>query len=497
MTPDAPALLDADDRRVTFGELMHWSERVAAGLAGLGVGASTVVSVQLPTRIETLVLSLALARLGAVQNPILHLYRERELGAVLQRMHPAVYACPGVWGGVDYPAMVSAVADQLPSPPVMLLAYDTLPEGDVATLPPVPEPASADEVRWIYFTSGTTSEPKGVCHTDATLLAGGVAVARSSEWSASDVFMIAYPITHIGGAGSLVQMLSVGLPFVLLESFVAPYAVEVCRRFGATATGGSTAFYQAFLAEQRKQPGDVLIPTLRRLGGGGAPKPPELFFAVQREMGVPIVHGYGMTEVSTTTIGRMTDTDEQLAYSDGAPVPGVEVRIVLDGEQPATTGEDGEIRVRGPMVCKGYLDAEQTRLAFDADGFFKTGDLGHLRPDGHLAVTGRLKDLIIRKGENISPREIEDILHTHPKVVDVAVIGLPDAERGERVCAVVERASEEDPLSFDEMVAHLRAAGLMVQKIPEQLEIVDELPRNQALRKVLKYKLREQYAPRR
>lgn len=160
----------------------------------------------------------------------------------------------------------------------------------------------------------------------------------------------------------------------------------------------------------------------------------------------------------------------------------------------AATGEDGEIRVRGPMVCKGYLDAEQTRAAFDADGFFKTGDVGHLRPDGRLVVTGRLKDLIIRKGENISPGEVEDLLHTHPKVADVAVIGLPDPERGERVCAVVEQAPDQDPLTFAEMVAHLRAAGLMVQKIPEQLEVVDELPRNQALRKVLKYKLREQYA---
>jgi len=494
LTPDDPAMFDATDRHVTFDGLKEWSERVAAGLAGLGVGEATPVSVQLPTRMEAVVLSLALARLSAVQNPILHLYRERELGAVLQRMTPAVYACPGVWGGVDYPAMVSAVADRLPAPPLVLAAYDRLPEGDVSALSPPPEPASADEVRWIYFTSGTTSEPKGVCHTDATLLASGVSLAKTSEWSTGDVFVIPYPITHIGGAGALVQMLSVGLPLVLLESFTASQAVEVCRRFGATATGGSTAFYQAFLAEQRKQPGEALIPTLRRLGGGGAPKPPELFFAVQREMGVPIVHGYGMTEVSTTTIGRMTDTDEQLAYSDGAPLPHVELRIVLDGERLAANGEDGEIRIRGPMVCKGYLDSEQTRAAFDADGFFKTGDLGHLRPDGHLVVTGRLKDLIIRKGENISPREVEDLLHAHPKVADVAVIGLPDPERGERVCAVVEQAPDQDPLSFDEMVAHLRAAGLMVQKIPEQLEVVDELPRNQALRKILKYKLRERYA---
>ncbi len=240
---------------------------------------------------------------------------------MLRRMTPAVYACPGSWGGVDYPALVSAVVGDLPSPPIVLTAYDSLPEGDVTSLPPPPEPASADEVRWVYFTSGTTSEPKGVCHIDATLLAGGVSLSKVLEWSPSDVFVIPYPITHIGGAGALVQMLAAGLPLVLLESFVASQAVEVCRRFGATSTGGSPAFYQAFLAEQRKQPGEALIPTLQRLGGGGAPKPPELFFTVQREMGVPIVHGYGMTEVSTATIGRMADTDEQLASATAPQCP--------------------------------------------------------------------------------------------------------------------------------------------------------------------------------
>jgi non-ribosomal peptide synthetase component E (peptide arylation enzyme) len=135
-----------------------------------------------------------------------------------------------------------------------------------------------------------------------------------------------------------------------------------------------------------------------------------------------------------------------------------------------------------------------TAEAFDADGYFRTGDVGHLRPDGHVVLTGRLKDIIIRKGENISAKEIEDLLYTHPKVGDVAVIGLPDRERGERVCAVVETAKGAEPLGFDEMVAHLRAAGLMNQKVPEQLEVVDALPRNETLNKVLKYKLREELA---
>ena len=222
--------------------------------------------------------------------------------------------------------------------------------------------------------------------------------------------------------------------------------------------------------------------------------PPEIFYEVGREMGVTVAHGYGMTEIPMIAMGSLIDTDEQLANTVGKPVYGADVRIVtLDGDV-AAAGIDGEVRVKGPMVCKGYTDPIMTAEAFDADGYFRTGDVGHFRPDGHVVLTGRLKDIIIRKGENISAKEIEDLLYEHPKVADVAVIGLADRQRGERVCAVIQSTSGTDPISFDEMVDHLKAAGLMAQKIPEQLEVVDALPRNETLNKILKYKLREQYA---
>jgi non-ribosomal peptide synthetase component E (peptide arylation enzyme) len=193
-------------------------------------------------------------------------------------------------------------------------------------------------------------------------------------------------------------------------------------------------------------------------------------------------------------MGSLSDTDEQLANTVGKPVFAAEVRIVtLDGTV-APAGVDGEVRVKGPMVCKGYTDPAMTAEAFDEDGYFRTGDVGHIRPDGHVVLTGRLKDIIIRKGENISAKEIEDLLYEHAKVGDVAVIGLADRQRGERVCAVVQLAPGADPLTFDEMVDHLSSAGLMAQKVPEQLELVDALPRNETLNKILKYKLRELYA---
>ncbi|WP_143674612.1 class I adenylate-forming enzyme family protein, partial [Streptomyces caniscabiei] len=218
--------------------------------------------------------------------------------------------------------------------------------------------------------------------------------------------------------------------------------------------------------------------------GGGAPKPPELHHAVVREMGVQLTHGYGMTEVPMITMGAPDDSAENLATTEGRPPEGMEIRIAADGE----------VRLRGEAVCQGYLDPAQSATAFDEDGFFLTGDLGRLTDSGHLVLTGRLKDVIIRKGENISAKEIEDLLHGHPAVQDVAVIGLPDPERGERVCAVVEQPPGAEALTLSDVTDWLRAKGLSVHKLPERLEVVDALPRNDTLRKVLKYKLRERFA---
>jgi cyclohexanecarboxylate-CoA ligase len=287
-------------------------------------------------------------------------------------------------------------------------------------------------------------------------------------------------------------MLILGFPSVVLEAFVPTEAVDVYSKHNVTMAGGSTAFYTAFLTEQRKNPAAKVIPSLRLLSGGGAPKPPEIFYEVQREIGVPIAHGYGMTEVPMISQGSPRDTDEQLANSDGAPVRGVDIKITLPDGSRAPANVEGEVRVSGPMVCKGYTDPALTADAFDDDGYFKTGDLGHLRDDGHIVLTGRIKDIIIRKGENIAAKDIEDLLYQHPKVAEVAVVGLPDTERGERVCAVVETAGDE-PLTFDEMQQYCRDAGLMTQKIPEQLEFVDAMPRN-ATMKILKYELRDRFA---
>ncbi|MBV9291156.1 MAG: AMP-binding protein [Frankiales bacterium] len=495
---DRVMLLDTAGRRMTFGELAVEAERVAAGLLALGIKPGTTVTWQLPTRIDSVVVSIALARLGVVQNPVLHLYREREVGAVLRASRPAFFIVPGVWRDRDFAGMAKTLVAELDPAPVVLEFGDELPVGDPAQLPP--PPASGTEMRWVYYTSGTTSEPKGAQHSDQTLMAGGRGLAAALDMSPDDLGSIAFPYSHIAGPDYLLMMLSAGFGAVLVEAFVPADAVAAYRELGVTMCGGSTAFYQMFLAEQRRysqetgSPDTKVIPSLRIISGGGAAKPVELFYDVQREMGVRLVHGYGMTEIPMIAMGSPHDTDEQLATTEGKPVLGAEVRIVKEDGSVAGPDEEGEVRVRGPVVTLGYTDPAVNAEAFDSDGWFRTGDLGVLRDDGHLRLTGRLKDVIIRKGENISARELEEVLFAHPKVGDVAVVGLPDADRGEMVCAVVEPAEGADALTFGEMVAWCADAGLMRQKIPERLEVVERLPRNETLNKVLKYMLREQFS---
>ncbi|WP_107421293.1 AMP-binding protein, partial [Streptomyces angustmyceticus] len=485
-----------------------------------------------PTRIETVVASLALARLGAVQTPVIPLHREREVGFILAESAAEFVLVPGEWRGFDHAAMVRKLAGD--GVRVVSVAGG-LPEGDPGALPAATAGAGraagagggngpgagrgpraragagegrraegehggdAGRTTWIYYTSGTTASPKGVEHTDATLLAGGIGLATALGMSADDIGSIAFPYAHIAGPDYVIAMLVSGFPAVVLDAFEPGRAAEVYRRHGVTMAGGSTAFYQAFLDESRRRrergpQAGPLIPSLRLLSGGGAPMPPELYAAAGRELECAIVHGYGMTECPMITMGTPYDNEEQLSRTVGRPVVGAEIRIARPDGSEAAAGESGEVTLKGPMLFRQYTDPALTREAFTADGSFRTGDLGYLRPDGHLVLTGRLKDIIIRKGENISAQEIEDLVHTHPAVAQAAVIGLPDRERGERVCVVVTPADPAaPPLTLEGLTAHLRAAGLMTQKLPEQLETVGELPRGGPLNKVLKTVLRERY----
>jgi len=491
-TPDALMAVDEDMRTITFMEFWSEAERAAAGLSALGVLPGDVVSWQLPTWIESMVLVAALSRLGVTQNPMLPIYREREVAFITGQAQTSLLVVPSVWKGFDYEALATSVARESGEMGV-LVADKALPQGDPSRLPPIPDPLDAadQECRWLFYTSGTTADPKGARHTDATI--GAVATGMSGRLALipDDRNSLVFPFTHVGGITWLFASLQSGCSNILTEAFHPDETSEVLAREGVTLAGCATVFHQAYLAYQRKQ-GRPVFPNVRAFPGGGSPKPPAIIAEMREVFDATVVSGYGLTEAPVLTMADVSDSDDELAVSEGKPMPGVELKLVrLDGTV-ADQGEEGEIRAKAPQMMLGYLDSSLDLDAFDEEGFFRTGDLGRLDERGNLIVTGRLKDVIIRKGENVSAKEVEDLLYTHPKVLDVAVIGVPDPDSGERVCAVVQLRDPSEWLGFDEMVDHLRSVGLMSQKLPEQLEIIDELPRNTA-GKVLKHVLRDQY----
>lgn len=492
-SPDARMAVDESGREMSFGAFKDRVERVAAALAQRGIGAGDVITWQLPTWFESMVLVAAISRLGATQNPILHIYREREVGFCVRQAGAKLLVVPSAFGGFEFEAMADAIAAEVAAEggSVDVMTCDReLPEADPATLPA--PPASGDEVRWLFYTSGTTADPKGAKHTDRTIHAVAKGMAERLDVTDGDRNALAFPFPHIGGITWLFTSLQTGCQNILFQAFVPDQVVEVLSREGVTLAGSGTVFHQVYLGAQAKSDTPI-FPDVRGFPGGGAPKPPKLHYDMVEAFGVGIFSGYGLTEAPILTMASVTDSDEDLANTEGSPMSGVDLKLVkLDGGV-ASLGEEGEVRAKAPQLMLGYLDGSLDADAFDDEGYFRTGDLGVLNERNMLAITGRVKDIIIRKGENVSAKEVEDHLYKHPKVADVAVIGLPDARSGERVCAVVSTAEGETPLEFGEMVEFLKGEGLMIIKVPEQLEVVDVIPRSPA-GKILKRDLQKQYA---
>ncbi len=492
-TPDALMMVDEHDRTMTFAEYLLAAERAAAGLADLGLGPGDVVAWQLPTWIESAVLVAALSRLGVTQNPILPIYREREVGFCTKQAGAKMLIVPSVWNNVDFRAIGETVAAENGMGMSVLVADNVLPEGDASTLPPAPTEEDADAVRWLFYTSGTTADPKGAQHTDASIAAIGSAMGERLRCGPDSRNGMVFPFTHIGGITWLFTSLQTRCANIFIEAFVPDLIVRTLGRNRVTHAGAGTVFHQAYLAAQ-KESEEPIFPDVTCFPGGGAPKPPQLHAALLEAfpMSAGVLSGYGLTEAPILTMCDFEMDDEALATTEGYAMPGVDLKLVTVDGEVAGTGEEGEVRAKAPQLMKGYLDSTLDAAGFDDEGYFRTGDLGRLDEKGNLVITGRLKDVIIRKGENVSAKEVEDVLHANEKVGDVAVIGLPDERSGERVCAVVQTAGGQDDLTMEEMVEFCKGSGLMIQRVPEQLEIIDTIPRNPA-GKVMKHVLKDQY----
>ncbi len=496
-TPDNTAAVDEHGRSLSFAEYRDQAERAAAGLHRLGVQPGDVVSWQLPTWLESLVLVAALGRLGAIQNPILPIYRRREVAFITAQAGSRLLIVPPVWRDFDFEAMAREISTDQPGLEVLVVDR-ALPQGDPTQLPPPPpapdDPADLD-VRWYYYTSGTTADPKGARHTDMTIDAAARGMCEALEVTEQDRVGCVFPFTHIAGAVYVFSAMRYGCTMIVVEAFDAQTTPPLLAANGVTLAGAGTPFHMAYLAYQRNHPESApLFPEARAYIGGGAPKPPQLHHDIKAELGgVGIVSGYGMTEAPIVTMASVRDGDEELANTEGKPVLDTDLRLVTVDGAIAGPGEEGEIRLKAPMLMRGYVDTSKDAEAFDADGYFRTGDLGRFDEHGNVMITGRVKDIIIRNMENISAKEVEDLLFSHPGVADAAVVGLPDERTGERVCAIVVPKDPEQPPTLEDILAFTIENGLAKQKTPEQLEIVDALPRNPT-GKVLKFELRDRYA---
>jgi acyl-CoA synthetase (AMP-forming)/AMP-acid ligase II len=484
--PDRVALEDDAGRSLTRSELKSLAERVAAGLVDLSVDSSSIVSWQLPTVIEAVVLLLALVRLGCVQNPMIPLLREREIDFIADEVHCDLLVVPSSWRGFDHGSMAR---DLMSSRGFAVLELDLesfrtldeetcLPLGDPRGLPPAPFMAPpAGEARWIYYSSGTTGAPKGGRHTDSSLMASASSLITGIGLGADDVYPIPWPIAHIGGAALLTTSLSAGTRLVLFDSFDR---VETPRRIAdhkVTYLGTALPFFRAFLDAQALSD-EVLFGSVRAATFGGAPLPAAIHDEVRDVLGVDAVLGaWGLTEFPNATAAHEDDPPEIRRRTVGRAGPGVSIRVgAPDGSGVSFDGE-GELHLRGPQCFLGYVNTSLNENAFDEEGWFRTGDLGSIDKQGYVRITGRLKDVIIRNAENISALEIEDVVRTHPAVADVAVLGLADPMTGERVCAVVV-TRPGCSVTLAELGELCTTAGLSRYKHPEQVEMVDVLPRD-------------------
>lgn len=475
-TPDRVLIVDGDT--TVDAATLHRQATALAAAMSARMPAGSVVSFMLPNWHEAATVYLAATLSQMVVNPILPSLRDSELRFILSDADVRMIFVPEQFRGHDHAAMLRRVSADLTDPPEVVVvrgAGDTS-FTDLLQTPAAPQtrldPAA---VRMIMYTSGTTGRAKAVLHSHESIHALIRQIGAHWRVDPGDTFLVPSPIAHIGGSIYAFECpLLLGTTAVLMQHWDPDVAVQLMQQYRCSHMAGATPFLEGLLGAAERA--GTRLPDLKVFICGGASVPPALITRAGGYFEQAVVtRVYGSTEVPVTTVGS-PDDPARAADTDGRP--GI-AEIVL---------VDGEIRVRGPQMLVGYLHDEDTAAAFDASGYFRTGDLGMLTPDGYLVVTGRAKDIIIRNGENISPKEIEDILIGHPGIAEVAVVGIPDARTGERACAVIV-AADADPPDIADLAALLHRHGLARFKTPERVVAWESLPRNDA-GKILKHQIR-------
>lgn len=487
-------------RRFTYRELGVMADRIAIGLARLGVGRGDVVSCQLPNWWQFTLTYLACSRIGAVMNPLMHIFRERELSFMLRHGASKVLIVPKIFRGFDYETMATGLRADLPQLEQVIVVDGEGPDSfEVLLSNPAweNEPGAAgllqrqrpgpDDITQLLYTSGTTGEPKGVMHTANTIMSNIIPYARRLRLGADDVVLMASPMAHqTGFMYGLVMPIVLQASAVLQDIWEPKMAVQLIRDHGVTFTMASTPFLTDLartVAESEEG-----VPTLRTFLCAGAPIPGPLVEQARQAMGTKIISAWGMTENGAVTTTLPDDEDAQSVTTDGCPLPGVELKVVDASGATLPPDTPGKLMVRSCSNFGGYLRRPHLN-ATDADGWFDTGDMAQMNVQGYIRITGRDKDVIIRGGENIPVVEIEGLLYRHPAVAAVAVVAYPDERLGERACAIVIPKAGHH-IDLPSIVDFMKAQKVAVQYIPEKLIVRDAMPTTPT-GKVQKFKLRE------
>lgn len=487
-------------QRFTYREMARMADRIAVGLSRLGVGRNDVVACQLPNWWQFTLTYLACSRIGAVMNPLMHIFRERELSFMLRHGEAKVLIAPRTFRGFDFEAMAAGLRPALPGLQHVVLVggegangFEALLSGpDWENAPDAREILARsrpgpDDVTQLIYTSGTTGEPKGVMHSANSVMANIIPYAQRLQLGADDVVLMASPMAHqTGFMYGLMMPIMLGASVVLQDIWEPKQAIALVRQEGATFTMASTPFLTD-LARTVAETGKGL-PTLRTFLCAGAPIPGPLVEQARAALGAKVVSAWGMTENGAVTLTRLDDSDERSFNTDGCPLPGVEIKVVdVDGAS-LPVGEAGRLLLRACSNFGGYLRRPHLN-GTDAEDWLDTGDLGYLDAQGYLRITGRSKDVIIRGGENIPVVEIESLLYRHPAIAMAAIVAYPDERLGERACAVVVPKPGQS-IDLRAIQDFLKAQKVAIQYIPERLIVRDAIPSTPS-GKIQKFKLRE------
>lgn len=500
--PDKIAIIDKKSS-FTYKQLGKLVDRIALGLLHIGLGKGDVVSFQLPNWNEFIILHYAVTRIGAISNPLIPIYRDREIGYMVGMAESKMIVVPDYFRGFYYPDMIERLRHQWPSMKHIYVIGDNAPNGmklfsslfeepwedrmDSSILDEITH--DPNDVTEIIFTSGTTGSPKGVMHTHNTLCISTDYWIDRLHLTSNDVLFMASTFAHQTGFGYGVRLPThIGGTGVYQDIWNPREFIEWVEKEKITFTAGATPFLQDTVQIEGIERYD--LNSLRVFVALGAPIPRHLVKEAVKKVPFKILSGWGQTEDGLVTLTRLEDPEEKLTNTDGIPFPGMELKVVdFEGEICAPNIE-GSLLVRGPALFVGYFKRIDDTLAEHNDGWFITGDRGFIDEDGYIRISGRNKDIIIRGGENIPVAYVENVLYEHPDISSAQVIAVPDSRLQEKACACISMKTGKSPITMDSMQEFLSEKGLAKQYWPEFLEIMDDFPRT-ASGKIQKFRLRE------